>query len=36
MLWSNFILGLIFYFLLGMVYDNEIETKENEKVKRRI
>ena len=36
MLWSNFILGLIFYFLLGMVYDNEIERKENEKVKPRI
>jgi len=35
-LWSNFILGLIFYSLFGMVYDNEIETKENEKVKPRI
>ena len=33
MLWSNFILGLKFYFPLfwGMeMYDNEFETKENE------
>ena len=32
MLWFNFILGLIFYFLLflGMVmYDNEYKTNEN-------